>query len=118
MDVMWYKWTATCWLKRVESEFIFKRADSSPVFDEGAEFRTETLRLRQERRIIADNAGQYLEIRLAVAVRWIARGQFHQRDAQRPNIRSDIVIRMRRIWWLDSLRLGEKPKNSIIKTFF
>lgn len=75
-----------------------------PVFDEGTEFGTAGGRRRQQRRVVADDARQHLKVGLAVAVGRVAGGQFDQRDAQRPHVGADVVVRMRRVRRLDPLR--------------
>lgn len=65
----------------------------------------ETLSGRKERRIVPDDPGQHLKVRLTVPVRGAARGELHQGDAEGPNVRPDVVIWVGRVGRLDSFRL-------------
>lgn len=57
--------------------------------------------------------GEHLEVILAVAVGEHAGGELHQRDAERPNVGADVVVRPGRVRWVYPLGLEE----NLLKTF-
>lgn len=57
--------------------------------------------------------GEHLEVVLAVAVGEHAGGELHQRDAERPDVGADVVVRPGRVRRVYPLGLG----GNLLKTF-
>ena len=47
---------------------------------------------------------EHLEVRLAISVGKVPGRQLHQRDPQAPDVRADVVVRLRRVRRVDPLR--------------
>lgn len=63
-----------------------------PFLHKHVKLNAEAAILWQTRRIRFQHTRQHLEVRVAALVRIGAGGQLDQRDAQRPNVRADVVF--------------------------